>query len=194
MLDKKFTELLGKKALIMGDVGAGKTRLTLRLLTEAVNLGYAREITLIDMAPATVIREGRKVGGKIREFTDIVKRIRYLTPQIVETPRLSAHSSDVLLQLVKTNKERIDPLLKEYLENPTKIAFINDMSMYFQSGAFDLILSVSRKADTFVANGYYGKFFAFDFGTGVSKIERDLMDKLAQHMDIVMRIERSGSK
>jgi len=194
MLDKKFTELLGKKALIMGDVGAGKTRLTLRLLTEAVNLGYAREITLIDMAPATVIREGRKVGGKIREFTDIVKRIRYLTPQIVETPRLSAHSSDELLQLVKTNKERIDPLLKEYLENPTKIAFINDMSMYFQSGAFDLILSVSRKADTFVANGYYGKFFAFDFGTGVSKIERDLMDKLAQHMDIVMRIERSGSK
>jgi hypothetical protein len=194
MLDKKFTELLGKKALIMGDVGAGKTRLTLRLLTEAVNLGYAREITLIDMAPATVIREGRKVGGKIREFTDIVKRIRYLTPQIVETPRLSAHSSDELLQLVKTNKERIDPLLKEYLENPTKIAFINDMSMYFQSGAFDLILSVSRKADTFVANGYYGKFFAFDFGTGVSKIERDLMDKLAQYMDIVMRIERSGSK
>ena len=194
MPDKKFTELLRKKTLIMGDVGAGKTRLTVRLLTEAVNLGYAREITLIDMAPATVIREGRKVGGKIREFTDAAKKIRYLTPQIVETPRLSAHSSDELLQLVKINKERIDPLLKEYLENPTKIAFINDMSMYFQSGAFDLILSVARKADTFVANGYYGEFFAFDFETGVSKIERDLMDKLAQHMDIVLRIERSGAK
>jgi hypothetical protein len=194
MFDKKFTELLGKKILIMGDVGAGKTRLTLRLLNEAINLGRAREITLIDMAPSTVIREVRKVGGKIGEFTDAVKKIRCLTPQVVETPRLSAHSSDELLKLVKINKERMDPLLKEYLENPTKIAFINDMSMYFQSGAFDLILSVARKADTFVANGYYGKFFAFDFGTGVSKIERDLMDKLAQHMDTVLRIERSGSK
>jgi len=189
MFDKKFTELLGKKVLIIGEVGAGKTKLTLRLLTEGVNLGYAQDITLIDMAPATVMRRGRKVGGKIREFTDAVKKIRYLTPAKIETPRLSARSAGELLELVRINKERIDPFLDTYIKEPTKILFINDVSIYFQSGTYDNVLSAVMKANTLIANGYYGKFFAFDYGTGVSARERELMDKFAEKMDIVIKLD-----
>lgn len=187
-LDHSLKEFLGKKVLIVGDVGSGKTKLTLELLNEAIQMGFADKITLIDMAPATMEIMGRKIGGKMGEFSNLVKRVRYLAPSRVETPRLSAGSAQELLQLVQLNKERIDPVLNEYVRNPTSILFINDVSIYFQSGTAEPILSIIKIADTFIANGYYGRYLTFDYGTGVSETERKLMDLLSEKMDAVIRI------
>jgi hypothetical protein len=68
--------------------------------------------------------------------------------------------------------------------------FINDISIFFQSGSSKAVLSTIEASETFIANGYYGKYFAFDHDTGVSKTERDLMDLLASKMDKV--IDLSG--
>ena len=179
-----FGSLLGKTVLITGDVGAGKTRLMLELLEEAITLGYGDEITIIDMAPATVFIRGRKIGGKLVEFAEHVGTVRYLTPQRVETPRLSAKSTRDLLHLVELNEKRIRPLLSEFVEAPTAILFINDISIYLQSGRDQLILSVMRASETFVANGYYGSTLQSDFSTRVSTTERQLMDKLGNAVDI----------
>ncbi len=64
-----FNDVVGKNVLISGDVGVGKTKLTIELLEEAVALGLSAKITIIDMAPATVYIEGRKIGGKLVEFS-----------------------------------------------------------------------------------------------------------------------------
>jgi len=170
-------------------VGAGKTRLTARLLEEAVDLGLSKEITVIDMAPRTQEIRGRVVGGRLSEVTEACGRVRYLAPRRVETPRLSASSAEELLRMVRLNAERIGPLLEEYLRRPTPILFINDVSLYLQSGSIDPVLRALRRAETFIANGYYGEYFAReDHGTGISRRERELMDLLASQVDIVIRL------
>jgi hypothetical protein len=42
--------------------------------------------------------------------------------------------------------------------------------------------------ETFIANGYHGDSLSEDRGTGVSKIERDLMNRLASRMDVVINL------
>lgn len=185
-----FTDYLGKRTLIIGDVGAGKTKLTVELLEEAVRKSHGKEITIIDMAPATTFVKGRKIGGKLSEHTEATKRVRYMTPKKVETPRLRAESAEELLELVRLNEEIIRPLLMEYIENPSPILFINDISIYLQQGSAEPVLAASKKAETFIANGYYGKYFAFDYKTGVSKVEKELIDILVEEMDIVIRLEK----
>jgi len=43
-------------------------------------------------------------------------------------------------------------------------------------------------AETFIANGYYGSVLEQDFETGITKVERRLMEKLAEKVDVVMRL------
>jgi len=188
MQETSFLDFLGKRALIYGDVGAGKTRLTVRLLEEAVRLGYAHEITVIDMAPKNTIVRGIRVGGRLSEATDVTKGLRYLVPRRVETPRLAARNGEELLDLVEKNRQRIGRLLKRYLEEPTSILFVNDISIYLQSGDFDTLAATIKKASTLVANGYYGKTLSSDYSTGVSSLERRLMDKLVAMMDVKIRL------
>jgi len=183
-----FQDLLGKKALILGDVRTGKTKLTVELLEEAVEHEISGEITVIDMAPETKTVEGGSIGGRLSEFTEAHKGIRYLTPSKVETPRLKATSAEELLSMSRLNVEIIEPLLDEYTASPSPILFINDISIYLQSGSVDTILGVVGQAETFIANGYYGEYFHMDLGTGVSKRERELMDVLVSQMEIVIRL------
>lgn len=183
-----FTEFLEKKILIIGDVGAGKTKLTLELISQAIEAGHAKDTTIIDMAPATKLVKGRKVGGRLYEMMEIPKQMRYLAPVKVETPRLSAEDADHLLHLIKLNHDAILPLLLDFVNNPSPILFINDISIFFQSGSSKAVLSTIKPSETFIANGYYGKYFAFDHDTGVSKTEQDLMDLLSSKMDKVIMI------
>lgn len=169
-------------------MGAGKTKLTVSLLEEAVQKGYGGDVTVIDMAPATTMVRGKKIGGRLSELTEATREVRYLAPPRVETPRLRAESAEELLSLVRINEERIRPIAEEYLSDPSPVLFINDISIYFQSGSADPILTAAETAETFIANGYYGRYFAFDHGTGVSKVEKELMDVLAERMDVVIRL------
>jgi hypothetical protein len=188
MLIRSFRELLGRKTLIAGDVGSGKTKMAVELLNEAVRLGYRLQITVIDMAPGTTVVKGKKVGGKMAELTDATREVRYLAPERVETPRLSAETPEHLLCLAGLNKSRIDEAIGAYLKKPTKILFVNDISIYFQSGSAEPVLEAAERSETFIANGYYGQYLAQDQGTGVSEVERRLMDHLARHMDEVIRL------
>ena len=180
-------DYLGKKTLILGDVGRGKTRLTVRLLEEAIELGFAKKITVIDMAPRTFEVDGRKIGGKLSEFTDITKA-RYLAPDRVEMPRMSARSGEELLNLVEKNRVKIRALLDNCLADMTPIIFVNDISIYLQSGGIEPILFIVRKAKTFIANGYYGETIREKYATGVSETERKLMNILAENVDVVIKL------
>ncbi len=163
--------------------------MTAGLLDEAVEQGYSGEITVIDMAPETEVFEGRSIGGRLPELTDACRQVRYLSPKKVETPRLRAKTPGELLRMARFNEERIKSLLDKYLERPSPILFINDVSIYLQSGSIDQILLSADKARTFVANGYYGEQLSADLGTGISERERALMDALASEMDLVISLQ-----
>lgn len=183
-----FQKLQAKKTLIMGDVQTGKTQLTLTLIEETLAAGLSHEITVLDMAPSTTQINGIRVGGRLNEYSNKLKNLRYLTPLKVETPRLSAKSADELLHLVNLNEQNIRPLLRKYIDDPTSILFVNDVSIYLQSGQDELVLSAMDLAETFIANGYYGWKLDGDYETEVSKIEKNLMDKLAKKVDIIIKL------
>ena len=181
-----FAEFLGRKILIIGDVGKGKTRFTRHLLIEAVEGGYAPQITVIDMAPKQVSLKGLAAGGKIMKPGEF--KVRYLDAGDVKTPRLSARSPDELLELAEHNRRIMERLLRKFISSPTRIIFINDVSMYLQRGRFDLLWSALEKANTAIVNGYYGEKLKDDLGTGLSKRERKLMDELAGKVDVLFRL------
>ncbi|MCD6164935.1 MAG: hypothetical protein J7J30_05855 [Candidatus Odinarchaeota archaeon] len=184
-------EILGRKVLIVGDVGTGKTALTVQIFEKLIDLGLENDITIIDMAPKTFFISGKRVGGKLDEYTDLVKKVKYLAPSVVYAPRLTSKSSQELLYLVKENVKNLDPLIDEYIRNPTKILIINDLSIYFHAGDLSKILQCLSKAETFLANSYYGKTLKNDFNTGVSYRERNLVKKMMRYMDRVIMLREN---
>jgi len=184
-------EILGRKVLIVGDVGTGKTALTVQILEKFVDLGLENDITIIDMAPKTFFISGKRIGGKLDEYTNLVKKVKYLAPSVVYAPRLTSKGSQELLYLVKENLKNLDPLIDEYIRKPTKILIVNDLSIYFHAGDLSKILRCLSKAETFLANSYYGKTLKNDFNTGVSRRERDLVKKLMRYMDRIIVLKEN---
>jgi len=181
-----FAEFLGKKVLITGDVGRGKTRLTRELLVEALERGYGSQITVIDMAPKQVSFNGLSLGGKILKTAEF--KVRYLDAGDVKTPRVSARSPNELLELAEYNRKILEGLLERFIASPTRILFINDVSLYLQMGNFDLLWSALEKAETAIVNGYYGEKLQDDLGTGLSERERKLMKRLAAKVDVHIQL------
>jgi len=183
--DTSMRDLVGRRTLIVGDVGAGKTRLTRRLLEEALELGLDG-VTVIDMAPRAVDIDGVPVGGVLVNVD--ASGIRYLQTDDIKTPRLSARTSEGLLQLADHNREKVERLLEAFDTEPSSILFINDVSIYLQRGSLDRLWETLLKADTVVANGYVGERLKDDLGTGLSRDERRRMDELASRVAEVIRI------
>ena len=171
--------------MIMGEVGAGKTTLTLRLLREALEES-AGPITVIDMAPKAIKVEGGTVGGRLLNEPD--SRVRYMAPREITAPRLTARDAGELIKLAEKNWAEIDKLLEAFSADPCEVLFVNDISIYLHGGRLGSLLAALSKAKTVVANSYMGERLKEDFGTGVSLRERDLVLKLAENMDLVIRL------
>jgi len=82
----------------------------------------------------------------------------------------------------------MEPLLYEYIQNPTEVLLINDVTLYLQAGKLETILKCIKLTKTFLATAYYGKKLVEDFGSGISMREKLLTDKLATFMDLVVKL------
>lgn len=177
-------EVVDKKVLILGEVGSGKTKLAAKLLQELTRILNPEKITVIDLAPE---RTG-DVGGKLTDYTKLARGIKYFSPLKIYTPRLTGKSPDEVLHYAEMNKKAIESLLDEYAKNPTEALIINDVTLYLHLGELEKILECIRLAKTFLATAYYGKRLSRDFGTGISKREKQLTQRLAALMDLTIKI------
>ncbi|TRO46200.1 hypothetical protein E2P65_06135 [Candidatus Bathyarchaeota archaeon] len=180
-----MSDLVGKRTLIAGEVGTGKTRLTKRLLEEALEMGL-EDMAVIDMAPGAVDVNGLLVGGFLVDAGSL--GARYLQTDAIKTPRLSARTPEELLQMADHNRHEVEMLLDAFDADPSRTLFVNDVSIYLQRGSVERLWETLRRADTVVANGYMGERLRTDLGTGLSKGERERMDELASRMDRVIRL------
>ncbi|MCD6368291.1 MAG: DUF87 domain-containing protein [Thermoproteales archaeon] len=178
----KLKDFLEKKTLILGEVGSGKTALTAKILEELVNHGYGDEITVIDMAPDKI----GEIGGKLRDYTEKTREVRYLTPPKIYAPRTIARSPSELLRMAKHNADVLRKILEDFLKNPTPILIVNDLSIYFHAGDLELIIECLEISKTFLANSYYGRKIYEDYGTGVTERERNLVNRLILRVDKVV--------
>jgi len=179
----KSNEILGKKLLILGETGSGKTKLLAEILQELTWQVDPEEITVIDLAPQ---RTG-EIGGKLTDYLNIDSRVRYLSPEKVYTPRLAGTSPEQVLRYAKLNKKSMEPLLNRFVRNVTRVLMLNDITLYLHLGELQTVLECVRLADTFSATAYHGSRFDKDFGTGISVRERQMTEKLAAFMDSIFR-------
>lgn len=180
----KGKEILGKKVLILGEAGAGKTKLVAQLLRELMVLVNPEEITVIDLAPQRV----GEIGGKLTDYVNVNSRVRYLSPKNVYTPRLAGASPKQVLHYAELNRKNMEPLLNRFIRNVTEVLVLNDVTLCLHSGKLETVLNCVRLANTFLATAYYGSKLAEDLGTGISSKERQLTDKLTAHMDLTLKI------
>ncbi|MBS7622924.1 hypothetical protein KEJ39_04515 [Candidatus Bathyarchaeota archaeon] len=188
MVEYSFSSLIRRRTMILGDVGSGKTKLTHRLLKEALTSEDPESITVIDIAPGERIYNGRTIGGVIADPEIKLSGVRLLKPGKVNAPRYSARDRDELMRQVEENRVLIEETLDLYLLKATPILFINDLSLYFQSGRCEKAREVMERAETFVANAYHGEALGEDLGTGVSVTERRVLEAFAARADILVHL------
>ncbi len=172
----------------MGDIGTGKTAITVELLRQALSLGLSKEISIIDFAPPSQRLGDILIGGQLKELIKVPNNIKYFKPERVEMPRCKAKNALELIRLANLNAQKMTETIHGYLRNPTPIIFINDVSLLFQAGNLDPVLHVLKICQTAIINGYYGESLKEDIGTGVSERERKLIEKLAEIVEIVLRM------
>lgn len=182
-----FLEFLNKKSLILGDVKSGKTKFTAELLKEAMELGYSSKIMVIDLAPKIEILD-KVMGLPLTDYVNIDSTIIYLRPK-VKAPRIEGKNKEEILKIAAENAVIIEGTFNKFLESNREILFINDVTLYLHMGNLSKLFSVLSKTSTAILNGYYGKFFNNDFGSGISLREKNLMKELAKSMDIIIEMK-----
>ena len=181
-----FTYLHNRRTLILGDVSTGKTTMTVKLLLEALRSEIPNEITVIDMAPKKIKYDDKTIGGKMSDIIELPPLVQLIQPKKINAPRYSAKDQYELIRQVEENGRVIEEALEQYLRKPTRILFINDLSLYFQSGRLKSALDAMAEAETFVANAYHGRSLDNDLGTGISATERRLVEILARAVDLLI--------
>ncbi|MEM3406605.1 MAG: hypothetical protein QW806_01545 [Nitrososphaerota archaeon] len=184
MKEITLEEILNKKIMIIGEVKSGKTRLTAKILEELVNKIDPKNITVIDMAPTTITG----IGERISAYTNIVSKIRYLAPSIIRAPRIEGKNKEEVIFLANLNKNSIEPLIEHFLNKPTRILIINDLSIYFHAGSIDKILKCMDTSETFITNAYYGYSLSNDKNSGITEREKKLIEELIKNIDIVIKL------
>jgi len=178
------TEIIGKKVLILGEVGSGKTSLTAKIVQKLTPFIEYEEMTVIDMAPEAI----GEIGGRLSKYLGSNSELRYLSPAKVYAPRTIGITSGQVVEYAKRNKNAIEPLLDEFLKKPTKALIVNDITLYLHLGKLEKIIDCMRLTETFLASAYYGVRLDEDYGTGISVREKWMVEKLATYMDHVVKL------
>jgi len=188
VLDTLTASLLGKRTLIIGEVGSGKTALTARIVLDFISMGLGSEITIIDMAPEKV----SDIGGKLTDYlsSKCLESVRYFSVEIIP-PRLTSRNEEEALEYAIRNFKMLKPLLEKYLSNPTRILVINDLSIYSHAGPFEDVDACIMEAETFLANSYFGKKINGKFPK-IGFRERKFIIDLLKFMDNVIVMEKLG--
>ncbi|HID04987.1 MAG TPA: hypothetical protein EYH45_01825 [Candidatus Caldiarchaeum subterraneum] len=179
----EVNELLGRRTLIVGEAGSGKTKLLSEIVETLRNMGYGGEVTVIDLAPPKMGR----VGGSLDEYID-VGGLNYLKPSLVYAPRRQACNPDDLLRYVNHNLQQARGLFRRYLEKPTRILAVNDLTIHLQGGEVDEVKEIINKAETFIATAYKGEALQEDYGTGVTKAEREKLGEVTKLMHRIIQL------
>ncbi len=179
----RLDEVLGKRTIVLGEAGKGKTKLLAHILTELIEKGYERDITVIDLAPDRI----GEIGGKLDEYMN-VRRITYLKPEKIYAPRLQAKNREEAIRYAEHNLHESRKLLKQYQQNPTKILAINDITIHLHRGEVNEIIEAINKAETFIATAYKGKTLQENHGTGITKREEQQLNQLMKHMHKIIQL------
>lgn len=173
----RFKDLLGKKVVITGEVGVGKTRLLAELVDEAA-LEDDLKVAVLDLAPDVQISPNITVGASVKTYCRHLNQVNYLRPRVILAPRVQGRNREEVLDLALKNASTIEPLLVSLTSTPPDVLFIDDLTIYLQAGKIDLLTTLISKVVTFIATAYKGKTLLDDKGSDLSRAEENLLKYL----------------
>ncbi len=194
MHESLFERFEGKKTLITGETGSGKTKLIAEVLLEAIERVHADDITVLDFAPAQISFRGLRVGGRVKDFLPDLKCHAYRASDSIRAPRLEGHDANEVWKLAEHNASLTSDYIRSYLASLTPYLFVNDLTIHLHAGDVDLLLEAIRKSRTFVGNAYSGTLLKDDRGTGVFRRERQQLSKVAAVVDMIVNLAESGEQ
>jgi hypothetical protein len=181
-----FNDFVGHHTLFYGETDTKKTYFTakfVQFLIEKKNLN-PREISILDFAPSLSVIKGLKIGGKIVDYynNSIICNNLYFEGEIIPA-RLNARNLKDLYDNACNNYRKSFKILKIYIENPTNVLIINDVSIYLHIGNKKLLLDSIEKSNTFLGNSYYGSSIKSDFSHLFSLREKRLVNYLIKKIE-----------
>jgi len=180
--------LIGKKVLVEGDVGSGKTAYAHRLILQALDLADVGDVIVIDMAPRRRRVGKRFVGGRLKMPKGSAPRIKYFSPDQVFAPRLEGKNGKEVQELARANASELEKILEPILKMKKRMLFINDLTMFLHAGDVGLLIDAISETETFIGTAYKGKFLSNDKGSGIASRERTLLEKIEKCMDLVISL------
>lgn len=171
-----FKDLRGKRVVITGEVGSGKTRLLAKLIDEAT-LEPNSNVCVLDLAPNLRINT-KIVGASVAAYCRSLPQVKYLRPSTIFAPRLQGRSREEVLDMAARNAAAITPLLVSLTSNPSDVLFVDDLTIYLQAGDLDLITKLILKVGTFIATAYKGEAVSDDKCSGLSGKEKTTLKAL----------------
>jgi len=181
-----ISRFLGKKTLIIGEVGSGKTRLLISILRNFISEGLSSKITVIDMAPPRML----DIGGRIIDHdSQLCSMVRYLYSDEIRPARLLGKSAEEVMKIATNNAKIIDKLIEEYLSNSTEILMINDLTIFIHAGDGEKLSRAIKAATTFVGTAYEGIRLSEDKGTGITMREKQYVSELLNTVDNIIKLD-----
>lgn len=182
MVASPVEEIIGKKTLIVGDVGSGKTGLTETYVKALAKRGL-EAVFVLDLAPGAVLPDGAEVGQAMD-----VAGISGISYKRVEPlpPRLTTEVEDARFKIAQDNARKIkeDGLSRLPVRGVDAIV-INDASLFLQAEEPETLLKYLEGAGTVLLNAYLGEYF----GPGpFSDREREKVERLCDLVDLVIRL------
>ncbi|KMY67522.1 hypothetical protein AAU61_11940 [Desulfocarbo indianensis] len=170
--------LAQRRTLIVGEVKTGKSALLARLLRDHLAQGTPG-LAVMDLAPEAT----RGVGGKM-PLPSPAPSLRVYSPEIAP-PRLRGGAPEEVMALARTNGQAIDRVWEQYLRSPSRVLFINDVSMYLHAWPTERLLERLAATPTVIMNGYRGQSLGSD---PFSQTERRRMERLAAACDYLVEL------
>ncbi len=181
-----YNKLIGRNTLLYGEANTKKTLITskfVQFLLESKNMP-PQDITILDFAPNLTIFKDLKIGGKVKDFYKQSSKCRYpLIKGEIIPPRLNSRNKKELYTFACDNFRKTYEILKSFIEDPTPLLIINDISIYLQIGSINLILKAISKSNTFFGNSYYGSSIKSDYSSLFSLREKQKVESLIKQVD-----------
>ncbi len=181
-----FDGFIGEQTLLYGETNRGKTQSTanfVQFLVESKKIP-PKEITILDFAPNLEIIKGKKIGGRIEDYYTLSFLCNNLTfDGVIIPPRLKSTSRKELYDNICKNYKKSSSIMEKYIDHPTPILIINDVSIYLHLGSKKTLLNLIKQAKTFFGNTYSGDSIISKTTKLLSILERKKVDFLIKNVN-----------